>query len=125
MDGMRGFLVSGAAWLAAATLPGAMMVGAAGCGGGSSGGVDYCSTPSKCGGDPAPSQNTINQCNRQVNDPTCGAKFTAAEQCEYQNLQCDMSNMTVRPNPASDPCTPLNQAWLACMFPTLDGGAGD
>jgi hypothetical protein len=118
---MRGILLLPAA----AGLALAALVGAVACSGGSSGGLDYCSTPSKCGGDTPPSQNTINQCNRQANDPSCGSKWVAAEQCEYNNLQCDMSNKAVHPSAASDPCTPVNQAWLTCMFPGIDAGAGD
>jgi hypothetical protein len=93
-------------------------------GGGDTGrdaGGPNCTTPSKCPADPLPTQSQIQQCEADMNDPTCGADFTALLDCAYANQTCDASGHTM-PLTA---CSAQVMAYLNCIMPPFDGGTMD
>ncbi len=76
--------------------------------------------PNVCSADPAITQADVDQCNKSLNDATCGSKYKAYLECAGTNVKCDSSNHEDDSSVTSN-CGSQLSAYVSCA----SGGSPD
>jgi hypothetical protein len=125
--GLRGHLAA-VRMMALALVLGTPSVALYGCSSSSpSSGDASCTSAGLCPKEPAPSSESILECQMSLGDPTCGPAYQALLNCAMQTEKCnaDGTEDGGASVAASAVCSSERQAWLACLRKELDGGSSD
>jgi hypothetical protein len=67
-----------------------------------------------CSADPATSADDVEQCNKALNDPTCGSTYKTALTCEEAHVTCDATKH-IDGNALLNACGDLLNAYEQCI----------
>jgi hypothetical protein len=76
-----------------------------------------------CSADDAVTQDEADECVKDKNDATCGAKYTAALECEGSNAKCGSDNKLDGASLLAA-CSTQLQAYSDCTTPSTTGDGG-